>query len=66
MEVRRLMARVYTILIPTRVSEAVENCQIVCRIDIKTHPSTSEVKERVKGHCVHSCKAKERDKISIG
>ena len=39
----RLMARVWTILIPTRVSEAVENRNIIWRMNIKTHPSTERL-----------------------
>ena len=40
MEDRRLMARVCTILIPTRVSEAVWNRQIISRANTKTLPTT--------------------------
>ena len=39
------MARVYTILIPTRVSEAVGNQPIVIRMDMKIRHGTEEVKE---------------------
>ena len=45
MEVRRLMARICTILIPTWVSEAVWNWQIISRVNMKMCPSA----ERVKG-----------------
>ncbi|MPC38790.1 hypothetical protein E2C01_032306 [Portunus trituberculatus] len=45
MEVRRLMARVFTILIPTQVSEAVQNHQIVSRMNReKMHQGTEGVK----------------------
>ncbi|MPC24794.1 hypothetical protein E2C01_017888 [Portunus trituberculatus] len=46
MEVRRLMAKVFTILIPTKVSEAVQNHLIVSRINMKTRHGTEEVKRR--------------------
>ena len=36
MEVRRLIVKVFTILILSQVSEGV-NCQIVRRVDIKMH-----------------------------
>ena len=40
MEVKRLMARVFTIVIPTQVSAALQNHQIVRRIDMKMRPIT--------------------------
>ena len=43
MDFRRLMARVCTILIPTCVSEAVQNRQIA-RINTKMRPSAEGVK----------------------
>ena len=36
--------RVCTIVIPTRVSEAVENRQIISRINMKIRPSTEGVR----------------------
>ena len=44
MEVRRLIARVCTISIPTKVSEAVENRQMISRINIKMRPSTEGIR----------------------
>ena len=44
MEVRRLMARVFTILIPAQVSGAAYNRKIQRRIDIKMQHSTEGVK----------------------
>ncbi|MPC38554.1 hypothetical protein E2C01_032063 [Portunus trituberculatus] len=40
MEVRRLMVRVFTILIPTQVSEAIQNHQIVARVNMETRHGT--------------------------
>ena len=46
MEVTRFMGRVCIILIPTCVSEAAENRQIINRINMKMRPSTEGVKLR--------------------
>ena len=39
--------RVFTILIPTLVSEAVQNPQTVSRVNMKTHHGTEEVNTHV-------------------
>ena len=44
MEIRKLIARVCTILIPTGVSESVSNRQLISRIYLQTRPSTVGVK----------------------
>ncbi|MPC46955.1 hypothetical protein E2C01_040687 [Portunus trituberculatus] len=44
MEVRRLMARVFTISILTQVSEAIYNPQIISRMNMKTRHGTEGVK----------------------
>ena len=47
MDVRRLMARVCLILIPTRVSEAEQNHQIIRKIYMNMLPSTERVTESI-------------------
>ena len=44
MEMRRLIARVFTILTPTQVSEALLNRQILNRIDMKMPTITEGIK----------------------
>ena len=45
MEVRRLMVKVFTVLIPTQVYEAVKNHQVVRRINMKMRGNIEEVNQ---------------------
>ena len=54
MEIRRIVARVFTVLIPTHVSEAAKNCPIVTRMNMKTSHGTEGVKRKLSRYLFRS------------